>query len=270
MEVIGPGAIGLGWRPEIAQIMSDLPGLGFTEVVAENVVHLPSPALQRLRRLPVPVVAHGVGLSLGSADPAGLGDPGLLERAADLVRAPLISEHLAFVRGGGVEAGHLLPLPRTRAAVDVLIENLHRVLAGISRPFAVEMVAATAVWPEDEFTDGQFVTQILDRVDVGLVLDLANVHANAVNQGLDAAAELATYPLERIAYCHIAGGQLGRDGRYRDTHTGPVQPEVLSLAAELESQAPGAPILLECDADYPPGGGLARELARIAQAVGRD
>lgn len=269
------GGLGLGWRPEIAGLFDDAPQVTFSEVVAENVVALVehrSPAvgaLDGLRERGLPVVTHGVGLSLGSADPADLGDPGVLARSAARLGSPLISEHLAFVRAGGLETGHLLGLPRTREAVDVVVANTRRVVAELPSPFAVEMVAATAVWPEDELSDPQFVTEILERVDVGLVLDIANVYANAHNQGLDAAAELAAYPLERIAYCHIAGGYLDGDGHYRDSHAGPVLPEVVDLGAALRELAPAAPILLERDDRYPPGDGLLREVDELAARLAR-
>jgi hypothetical protein len=48
-----------------------------------------------------------------------------LARLARRVEAPFISEHIAFVRAGGMESGHLPPLPRTRAALDALVENVH-------------------------------------------------------------------------------------------------------------------------------------------------
>ena len=73
-----------------------------------------------LRGRGVPVIPHGVGLGVGGAEPP---DPRRLAHLADCARAldaPLVSEHLAFVRAGGMEAGHLLPVPRTRAALSVV------------------------------------------------------------------------------------------------------------------------------------------------------
>ena len=77
-----------------------------------------------LRERGIVLVPHGVTLSLGSAEPP---DPDRLAALARLARrcgAPLVSEHLAFVRSGGIETGHLLPLPRTR-------ETLDRIRAGV-------------------------------------------------------------------------------------------------------------------------------------------
>ena len=48
----GPYGVGIGWRPEIAGFVAELPGLRFVEVVAEA-VHAPGPlpaGLAELRR----------------------------------------------------------------------------------------------------------------------------------------------------------------------------------------------------------------------------
>ncbi len=261
-----PSGVGLGWRPEIAGVFAGLANLAFSEVVAENV-----DALAAAEGLPeslaalaarVPVVPHGISLSLGSARRADLGDVDRLARVARLLDAPLVSEHLAFVRGGGLEAGHLLPCPRTRHAAAVLARNAANVAADLPVPLAVEVIAALLTWPEDELTDAQFATAVCERADVSLVLDIANVYANARNRGEDPAGALGAFPLERVAYCHIAGGVEER-GVYLDTHTHPVSPPVLELAEVLGELAPGVPVLLERDGDYPAPAVLAAELEAI-------
>ena len=113
------GGVGIGWRDELAGFVGRRQGLGFVEVVAES-LHDGQPlpdGLEALRRRGVPVVPHGVRLSLGSADEPDPARVGHLAALAERLGSPLVSEHVAFVRGGGLEAGHLLPVPRTRAAL---------------------------------------------------------------------------------------------------------------------------------------------------------
>ena len=248
-------ARGLGWRREIASVVTEAVAagaIGFVEVIAEDAHSL------RPGEVTVPVVPHGVGLSLGSADPRELGPVAVLRDAAERFGSPLVSEHLAFVRGGGLEAGHLLPCPRTPLGARVAAANITRVCAQLPVPLAVELPATLFDWPEDTLTDAQFVSEVLANCPAGLLLDVANVYANAVNRGDDPLTELRAYPLERITYCHIAGGRW-IDGRYVDTHTDPVPPEVFQLAAEL----PGVPILLERDGRYPTPARLIAEVCRL-------
>lgn len=260
---------GIGWRREIDVTVSRLPGVGFVEVVAENVCpgHVPA-TLSALHAGGVPVIPHGVSLSLGGTEPL---DEGKLERLAALAErfsSPLVSEHVAFCRAGGLEAGHLLPVPRTRAALDVLAENVATAQAALPVPLAVENIAPLLAWPEDEMTDAEFLTELAERTGVLLLLDVANLHTARVNLGLDPAAALAALPLERVAYVHVAGG-TARDGLWHDTHAHPVTPEILDILAEFADRAgPPLPgVMLERDDDYPPDAELAGELASIRAAL---
>ena len=108
-----------------------------------------------------------------------------------------------------------------------------------------------------------------------ILLDVANVYANAVNRGQDARAVLDRMldlvPADRIAYVHVAGGSFRHDEAelpggplYHDTHTDPVPDAVLELLTHLLDRAPGVPVMLERDGRYPPADVLSAELATIA------
>jgi uncharacterized protein (UPF0276 family) len=269
--VIAPPAdlgVGIGWRPDIAGFVAGLPGLRFTEVIAES-VHVGHPAeeLLTLRDRGTRIVPHGVRLSLGGAEPVTADRVSHLAECAELLDAPLVSEHIAFVRAGGVEAGHLLPVPRTRAALDALTDNIRRTCAELPVPLAVEPIATLFDWPDQDYDEAGFLTEMLARTDALLLLDVANVYANARNRGEDPLDLLDSLPLERVAYVHVAGGSE-RDGLYHDTHTDPVPAEVLALVAELCARRDPPGLLLERDGRYPPAGELRAELDAIADAAG--
>ncbi|MEU9299654.1 DUF692 domain-containing protein [Streptomyces sp. NPDC048269] len=257
--------VGIGWRPEIADAVERLPGLDWVEVVAENICpgHLPE-ALLRLRERGTRVVPHGVSLGIGGADrpdPAKLAALG--ERAVAL-GAPLVTEHIAFVRTSSpvLEAGHLLPVPRTRDALDVLCENVRIAQDALPVPLALENIAALISWPGEELTEAQFLTELVERTGVRLLIDVANLHTNRVNRGEDPAAVLDAIPLEALAYVHVAGG-VERGGVWHDTHAHPVPPVVLDVLAALRSRVDPPGVLLERDDDFPPEPELAGELAAI-------
>ncbi|MGW6978169.1 DUF692 domain-containing protein [Streptomyces sp. NPDC054932] len=269
MEAMAHLGVGIGWRPEIADAVERLPGLDWVEVVAENVCpgHLPE-SLLRLRERGTRVVPHGVSLGLGGADrpdPAKLAALG--ERAVAL-GAPLVTEHIAFVRTSSpvLEAGHLLPVPRTRDALDVLCENVRIAQAALPVPLALENIAALFSWPGEELTEGQFLTELVERTGVRLLIDVANLHTNRVNRGEDPAAVLDAIPLEALAYVHVAGG-IERGGVWHDTHAHPVPPVVLDLLAALRSRVDPPGVLLERDDDFPAEAELAGELAAIRAVV---
>jgi uncharacterized protein (UPF0276 family) len=259
--------VGIGWRPEIAGFVADLPGLRFVEVIAESLTGALPTGLRLLRDRGVAVVPHGVRLSLGGADPVDPARVAHLAASARLVDAPLVSEHIAFVRAGGFEAGHLLPLPRTREAVAAVVANVHRAQSELDVPLALEPIAALFDWPDDELDEADFVTEILDRTGALLLLDVANVYANARNRGTDPIALLDALPLDRVGYVHVAGG-AEHDGLYHDTHTSAVPPEVLALVRELCARHRPPALLLERDGHYPAADVLRTELDAIAEASG--
>ncbi|WP_393061918.1 DUF692 domain-containing protein [Streptomyces sp. LN549] len=262
--------IGIGWRPEIADAVEALPGIDWVEAVAENLCadHLPA-SLVRLRERGVTVVPHGVSLGLGGADRPDPGRLAGLAARATLLGTPLVTEHIAFVRAGGartgspvLEAGHLLPVPRTWAALDVLCENVRIAQDSLPVPLALENIAALISWPDEELTEGQFLAELVDRTGVRLLIDVANLHTNHVNRGEDPATALDELPVEAIAYVHVAGG-VEKDGVWHDTHAHPVTAPVLGILAELRSRIAPPGVLLERDDDFPPAAGLGDELDAI-------
>ncbi|NDZ88653.1 DUF692 domain-containing protein, partial [Streptomyces sp. SID10115] len=265
---------GIGWRPEIAGAVEDMPGIDWVEVVAENVCpgHLPD-SLLRLRERGVTVVPHGVSLGLGGADRPDQGRLTALAERAEALGAPLVTEHIAYVRAGGaltatqpLEAGHLLPVPRTRDALDVLCENVRIAQDALPVPLAVENIAALISWPGEEMTEGQFLYELVERTGVRLLIDVANLHTNHVNRGEDPAKALDELPVEAIAYVHVAGG-FERDGVWHDSHAHPVPEPVLAILADLASRVSPPGVLLERDENFPEPGELARELDAIRATV---
>jgi uncharacterized protein (UPF0276 family) len=263
-----PVGIGVGWRPEISGWVASQAGLAFCELIAEMIVPAGPPrGVAELREREIPMVPHGVGLSLGGVEPVDAARVTHLAACADALAAPLVSEHVAFVRAGDREAGHLLPVPRTREALDVLTANIRRTQAELDVPLALEPIAALFDWPDDELTEADFLTELLSRTDTLLLLDVANLYANARNRGRDPRAQLDRLPLDRVAYLHVAGGSA-HDGLYHDTHTDPVPDAVLALLRELVTRLPGAaPVMLERDGHYPPAAALTAELAAVAGAA---
>jgi uncharacterized protein (UPF0276 family) len=262
--------LGVGWRPELALAIDRHPGLGFVELTVEN-HDLSRPLVDPVRDLMargVQVIVHGVSLSLGGAEPP---DPRRLEalaRLAQAAAAPLVSEHVAFVRAGGREAGHLLPVPRTRESLDLLVENVAVARAALPAPLALENIAALVEWPDGELGEAEFIAELLERTDSLLLLDVSNVHANARNHHLDPLAYLDRLPLQRLAYVHVGGG-VERQGTYHDTHAHRLDPASFDLLEELAArvEVPGA--MLERDDDFPPADELAAELGAIRHAVER-
>lgn len=268
MNSSSPLGLGIGWRFPLASAIERRLDLGFVEILAEDFYDSIPQSLKELHDRGVIIVPHAVSLSLGGAEPI---DPARVEALGHLaqeLQAPLVSEHLAFVRAGGLETGHLLPLPRTREMLDVLVENIRAAEAILPVPLALENISALFDWPGAVMDEAAFIREVLERTEALLLLDIENVYANARNLGIDRAAFLDRIPLDRIAYVHVAGGKESGEF-YHDTHAMPVPDDVLSLLEEVcaRTHIPGA--MLERDDAFPPESELNDELDAIAAAMHR-
>lgn len=262
--------VGLGWRRQLAHHIDQDTGLGFVEVLAEHLnpaAPLPAP-LVRLKERGVPMVLHAVSLGLGSAELPDARRLDTLARLAEQLGAVCVSEHVAFVRAGGIESGHLLPVPRVDEALDVLAENVRRAQAVLPVPLALENIATLFEWPAPALTEAEFLSQLLSRTSALLLLDVANLYANALNLGTDAEAVLAAMPRERLAYVHVAGG-VRHGGLYHDTHAHPVPTGPLELLETLAARLGPVPAMLERDDHFPRPDELTAEIRAIEAALAR-
>ena len=264
-----PRGVGLGWRPETAWLIHTRPELGFVEVIAENLApdrRLPLPLRQLLDR-GTTVIPHGVSLSLGGAEPLDVPRVDRLARLAEKLDAPLVSEHVAFVRGGGLETGHLLPVPRTPAALEVLIDNVRQAMAILPVPLALENIAQLFEWPGSQMSEGAFLAQLVDATGCRLLLDVSNLVANCTNHGWAPDRFLDQVPLAEVEYMHIAGG-IERAGFYHDTHAHPIAPASFELLTAVRSRRPGLPVLLERDRNFDDLAAMTAELDALCATGG--
>lgn len=241
--------VGLGFRPEIATELALRPGVvDFVEVVAETCYTQRATRREACALAEIwPVIPHGVKLSLGSADGVDLDRARRLGALAKELRAPFISEHVSFSRAGEVEIGHLTQLPRTREAIAVVAANVDRVRRVLPDvPLYLENVAWSFLWPDAEMDEATFYQEVVAATGCKLLLDLSNLYANAINEGLDPVEVVRRYPLESVGMVHVAGG-VREHGFYYDTHAHAIPSAVFELVDELVTDAP---ILIERDANF--------------------
>jgi len=256
-----PG-VGIGWRhPHYEALLEQRPALDFIEVHSENFFAPGGAALSVLLegRESYPVSLHGVGLSLGSA--AGV-DPWHLDQLARLVRTiePVrVSDHASFARGPGLHANDLLPVPMSRAALDVMCDNVSQVQDRLQRPIAVENLSAYVQWRDNEMDEPTFLNALARRTGCLLLVDVNNIHVNALNAQLrgdctDPLSEgrrwLDAVPPHHVAELHLAG-HLHCGDIVIDDHGSRVCDAVWSLHDHALQRFGAVPTLIEWDTELP-------------------
>lgn len=269
---------GLGWRPALAAgILSNLHRIELVEVIADDFFNATRCERRALRTLAAqtPVTLHGVSLGLASAHAVETKRLDQMARLCEEVAPVSWSEHLAFVRGGGVEIGHLAAPPRTAATVDGALSNLARARTVVGCAPQVENVATLIEPPGSDRDEATWVSEIVRGSNGDLLLDLHNLYANALNFHFDPVDFISRLPAERIAAIHLAGGKwIGAHGARRllDDHLHNVPDPVYDLLVEVGARTPRfLTVVLERDGDFPPIECLLDQLdrARKALALGR-
>jgi len=271
--------VGLGWRAELAAgILTHADRIDLVEVIADDWFECGRRELRALRTLgaQVPVVLHGVGLGLASSVPVDGHRLEAMARVLEAARPEFWSEHLAFVRGGGREIGHLAAPPRTAATIEGAAENIDRARTIVGSAPLLENIATLIDPPGSDRDEAMFVRDVAETANAELLLDLHNLHANSVNFGFDALAYLDALPIHRIHAVHLAGGRWisasGGQRRLLDDHLHDVPEAVFTLLEELGARSlRPLTVIVERDGSYPPIAALLDELdqARGALARGR-
>jgi uncharacterized protein (UPF0276 family) len=277
LKLAGADRVGLGWRGELAaSILDRLAQIEVVEVIAEDWIHAGRRESAALADLAAscPLLLHGVSLGLASSEPVAASRLERLARLIDRVRPQGWSEHLAFVRAGGVEIGHLAAPPRTAATIDGALANLERARRTVGALPCVENIATLIDPPASCLAEGEWVRAIAQASGAGMLLDLHNLYANALNFGVAPEALLRSMPLERVEMVHLSGGRwIGGPGggrRLLDDHLHDVPDAVYSLLETVARAAPRAlTVIVERDGNYPAFSALLGQVERARTVLAR-
>src|SRR5215813_4220672 len=201
---------GLGLRREHnAEILGGAPGVDWLEILTENVMVAggnPRRVLRAVRER-YPVVLHGVSMSLGSIDPL---DERYLDTLAELVREvepAWVSDHLCFSRFNGKSGHDLWPVPYNEESLANVVERIGRVQDRLQRRILVENVSSYVTFRASTMGEAEFLAEVAERADCGLLVDVNNIYVSAFNHGFSAEAYLEALPPERVGQFHLAGHQ---------------------------------------------------------------
>lgn len=262
--------VGLGLKPEHFQEAWTVRDAGlWFEVHAENYMVDGGPRIAWLERIRAchPVSLHGVGLSLGGDAPPDAAHLARLAALAQRIQPALVSEHLAWSVQAGVYLPDLLPVLRTDAALQRIVDHVDQVQQALGRRIAIENPSHYLPLEGHTWSETDFLAELSRRSGCGLLLDLNNVFVSARNLGFDPLDYLTRFPHQAVMQLHLAGHSedpaLGA-ALLVDSHDAPVAPPVWALYRHFLAQAGQRPVMIERDAALPP---FAELMAERAAAV---
>jgi uncharacterized protein (UPF0276 family) len=262
---------GIGLRREHYEaLLHQPPRVDWLEAITENFM-VPGGNPRRVLRAVRerwPVVLHGVSLSIGSVDPLDMRYLDELAALADEIEPAWISDHLCFTGVDGVNAHDLLPLPYTEEALAHVVHRVGRVQERLGRQILLENPSSYITYAESTIPEWQFLAEVAEQADCGILLDVNNVYVSAHNHGFDPRRYLAGIPAERVGQFHLAGHRDMGDWLL-DSHDHPVPEPVWALYRDAVEYFGARATLIEWDEEVPPLATLVGEAERSAREEAR-
>ena len=245
--------IGIGLRvPHYDHILEREPMVDWFEIISENYMVDGGRPLATLDQIleRYRVVQHGVSMYFGSAEPLNRDHLRRLKALVKRTKTPWLTDHLCWGSVDGTYSHDLLPMPYTFEAAEVTARKIREARDYLEVPFAVENVSSYAEFHVSEMTEWEFLNEVVERADCGILLDVNNIYVSSRNHDFDPYEYVNSVPRERVAQIHIAGHS--KFEKYiLDTHDHPVIDPVWKMYEHAIERIGPTATLLEWDDRIP-------------------
>ncbi|MDX6706565.1 MAG: uncharacterized protein QOI48_2411 [Solirubrobacteraceae bacterium] len=261
---------GVGLRSaHFDHLLSHWPAVDWFEIVSENFMDSGGRPRMVLDEIVAryPVVAHGVSMSIGSADPLDGDYLARLKRFVGEIEPVWVSDHVCWTGVAGLNTHELVPIPFTEQSLAHVVERVRIVQDVLERPLVLENPSSYVTYVASTMTEWEFLSRMAEEADCGLLLDVANVRVSSVNHDFDALEYLRGLPHERVVQMHLAGhDDLGT--YIVDTHDRGVCDEVWELYRVACELTGGVSTLIEWDDRLPAFAEVHAEVLKARRYVG--
>jgi len=245
--------IGIGLRvPHYGHILSRKPTVDWFEIISENFMVDGGRPLAVLDSIleQYRVVQHGVAMYLGSTDGLNRDHLKKLKRLVKRTNTPWLSDHLCWGSVDGSYSHDLLPLPYTFEAARHVAQRIREVRDYVEVPILVENVSSYAEFHASEMSEWEFLSEVVEKADAGILLDVNNIYVSSQNHGFNPYDYLNNIPHHRVGQFHIAGHSK-YDKYILDTHDHPVLDPVWKMYDHAIRKTGPTATLLEWDDRIP-------------------
>ena len=200
--------VGIGLRiPHYRHIFEKKPVVDWFEIISENYMVDGGRPLKILDQIleRYKVVQHGVSMYFGSAEPLNREHLRRLKTLVKRTKTPWLTDHLCWGSVDGTYSHDLLPMPYTFEAAKRTAQKIREARDFLEVPIAVENVSSYAEYHVSEMTEWEFLTEVIEDADCGILLDVNNIYVSSQNHSFDPMDYINGVPHERVAQMHIAG-----------------------------------------------------------------
>lgn len=244
---------GLGLRKEHYEtVLAEQPDVDWFEIISENYMVEGGKAIDYLTRIRehYPMVMHGVSMSIGSTEALDFNYLKQLKALIKRVEPEWISDHLCWTGVNGLNLHDLMPLPYTEEAIQHVADRISQVQDYLGRQMLLENVSSYVSYSDSQMTEWEFLTEVTNRADCLVLLDINNIYVSAYNHNFDPYTYLHAIPGERVQQFHLAG-HTHENNLIIDTHDHPIADPVFELYAAAVKHFGHVSTMIERDDHIP-------------------
>lgn len=265
--------MGIGLRHPHYREIAELPpkSLSWLEVHPENYfgggVNLKF--LEKIRE-DFPISFHGVGLSLGAAQPVDENHLKQLKDLIGLIEPFQFSDHASWSMSGNAHLNDLLPLAYTEENLENLCRNVDYVQDVLGQKILIENPSTYMAFKNDEMPEWEFLNETVKRTGCYLLFDVNNIQVQAHNHGFAARDYVDHINFEAVKEIHLAGyTEKHIEGQtvYIDTHGENVHADVWDLFTYTMHKYNPVKTLIEWDNEIPALDALLSESERAKKII---
>lgn len=264
-----PKDAGIGLRSEhYSHIINNRPDTNWFEILTENYMGeggMPLYYLDKIRQ-DYPITFHGVGMSLGSADPLNMSYMKKLRTMIKQYQPLQVSDHLSWVSIQRRYAHELLPFPYNTPSLNHLSDKISAAQDYLGIQLLIENPSSYMCLKQSDMSEWDFINQLVKKTGCKLLLDVNNIYVSAFNTSFNAEEYINKIDKQHIAEIHLAGFE-DRETHLYDTHGSIVDNKVWNLYQKLIEQTGPVATLIEWDTDIPEFSVLESEASKAQQIL---
>ncbi|MGA2655173.1 MAG: DUF692 domain-containing protein, partial [Gammaproteobacteria bacterium] len=173
-----------------------------------------------------------------------------------------ISDHLCWTGIAHKNMHDLLPLPYTEEAIQHVANKIMQAQEFLGQQILIENLSSYITYQQSQMTEWEFLTEVANRADCLILLDVNNVYVSAVNHEFKAMDYINALPIERVRQIHLAGHSK-ENNCIIDTHDHAIADPVWDLYAKTLKRMGNISTMIERDDHIPP---LSELLSELQQA----
>ncbi len=271
-----PAQAGVGLKAEYyPHALENTREAAWFEVHPENYMGAGGPPhryLTAIREL-YPVSLHGVGLSIGGAQPLNTEHLNRLKLLIDRYQPALFSEHLAWSTHDTHFLNDLLPVPYTAQTLAAVVAHVDQTQSHLKRQMLLENPSTYVQFETSTMDEVEFIAQIAQKTGCGLLLDVNNIFVSAQNHNYCPYEYISRFPTQFVQEIHLAGHNVQQDDAGAplliDSHDALVADPVWALYDHLIAKIGATPTLIEWDSNLPTWAVLVGEAAHANSILAR-